>query len=125
MAIKERGRGNVVVLEPDSDITWKSQPELKRALDQLSASGQRHIIIDLSHVREISGYGLGLLASRCGRLRREHGDIRLANASDPVRRLLQVTNLDDLFEQFDSADTAVRSFSIIDRGVDPSEEDEE
>jgi len=125
MAIREKERAGAVVLKPDSDITWKNQPELKRVLDQLSANGQKHIIIDLSHVREISGYGLGLLASRCGRLRRDHGDIRLANASDPIKRVLQVTALDDLFEQFDSADNAVRSFSIIDRGVDQSEEDEE
>ena len=124
MAIKEKDLGAAVVLEPDSDITWRTQPELKRALDQLSVHGQKHIIIDLSNVREISGYGLGLLASRCGRLRRENGDIRLANASDPVKRLLQVTNLHELFAQFDSADSAVRSFTIMDDGG-PSDKDEE
>ena len=121
MAISEKHKGTAVVLVPDSDITWRTQPELKQALDQLSANGEKHIIIDLTHVREISGYGLGLLASRCGRVRRQHGDIRLANASNPVKRLLQVTNLDDLFEQFDSADSAATSFTVMDRG-DPSEE---
>ena len=121
MAIREKDVGAAVVLTPDADITWRTQPELKQALDGLSAHGQRHIIIDLTHVREISGYGLGLLASRCGRLRRERGDIRLANASLPVQRLLRVTHLDALFEQFESADGAVRSFSIMDRGEDPEE----
>ena len=122
MAITEKDRGAAVVLVPDSDITWRSQPELKRALDGLSEHGQKHIIIDLSHVREISGYGLGLLASRCGRLRREHGDIRLANLSTLVKRLLRVTNLDALFRQFDSAESAVRSFTIMDSGTASNEE---
>jgi anti-anti-sigma factor len=116
MAIKEHKQGRTVVLEPDSDITWKTQPELKQALDGLSSEGRRHIVIDLTHVREISGYGLGLLASRCGRLRRQHGDIKLVHTSEPVRRLLQVTRLEPLFEQFDTTAGAVRSFSIIDRG---------
>jgi len=122
MSIREKERGTAVVLRPDADITWRTQPELKDALDDLAAHGQKHIIIDLTDVREISGYGLGLLASRCARLRRERGDIRLANASDLVRRLLHVTNLDDLFRQFENAETAARSFTIMDRGG-PEEED--
>ena len=123
MAIREKHEGAAVILIPDSDITWRTQPELKTALDNLSAIGQTHIIVDLTNVREISGYGLGLLASRCGRLRRGRGDIKLASASDSVKKLLEVTNLDQLFEQFDTADHAVRSFTVIDRGDgDPEEE---
>jgi len=116
MAIIEKHKKDAVVLVPDTDITWRTQPELKDALDHLSGSGQRHIIIDLTNVREISGYGLGLLASRCARLRRHQGDIKLLHASQGVRRLLRLTQLDGLFEQFDDDDTAARSFSIVDRG---------
>ena len=123
MPIATKQNGRTVVLVPDSSITWRTQPELKEALDELSANGQKQIIIDLSNVREISGYGLGLLASRCGRLRREAGDIKLANASESVRKLLEMTNLDALFEQFDSADSAIRSFTVI--GILSDEDEEE
>ncbi len=123
MVIKEKERGRAVVLEPDADISWRTQPELKNALDELATHGRRHIIIDLTRVREISGYGLGLLASRCARLRRQHGDIRLANASAPVKRLLHVTNLDELFELFDSTESAARSFTVMDRGGPDTEEE--
>lgn len=123
MAIKEKERGKAVVLEPDADISWRTQPELKAALDELAMHGRRHIIIDLTRVREISGYGLGLLASRCARLRRQHGDIRLANASATVKRLLRVTNLDELFQLFDSTDGAARSFTVMDRGGPGTEEE--
>lgn len=119
--IKEKFTGETVVLVPETDITWRTQPELKDALDGLSSHGHRHIIIDLTNVTEISGYGLGLLASRCGRLRREHGDIRLSNASDPVRRVLQITNLDVMFELFNTTDEAVQSFTIMDRGDEPED----
>jgi len=122
MAISERHAGDTVVLLPDSSITWRTQPELKRTLDSLFDQGQTHIIIDLTNVREISGYGLGLLASRCARLRRRDGDIRLVNASEPVLRLLQVTNLADLFRLFETADTAVQSFTVIDLGTDQEDE---
>jgi len=125
MSISQKHLENAVVLMPEDDITWRTQPELRNSLDDLSENGESHIIIDLSHVHEITGYGLGLLASRCGQLRREHGDIRLAGASDAVRRLLHVTHLDDLFQLFDSAESAVRSFTIMDLGNGSQEEDEE
>ena len=123
MAIKEKCEGDTVVLVPDRNITWRTQPELKAALDDLTASGRKNIVIDLTNVREISGYGLGLLASRCGRLRRDHGDIKLVNASDPVKRVLELTHLDDLFEQLDAADAAPRSVTFIHQGDDEEEED--
>jgi anti-sigma B factor antagonist len=121
MSIRQKREGTAVVLVPDKDITWQTQPELKHSLDNLADAGSRHIIIDLTNVDEISGYGLGLLASRCARLRRSQGDIRLANASGAVRRLLQVTNLDRLFEQFDNAASAARSFTVMYRGDDSDE----
>ncbi|MFW6158719.1 MAG: STAS domain-containing protein [Planctomycetota bacterium] len=116
MTIQEKDTDGAVVLVPDSNITWRNQPELKRVLDHLGDEGRTNVIIDLTNVEEISGYGLGLLASRCGRLRREHGDIRLANASKLIKRLLEVTNLDELFEQYPDTDRAVRSFTIVHRG---------
>ena len=123
MAITEKHTGSTIVLVPDSDITWHSQPELKQALDHLSATGQKHIIIDLTNVREISGYGLGLLASRCGHFRRRHGDIRLANPCETIKKLLHVTNLDELFRQFDTAEGAVHSFTVMDRGSGQHEQE--
>ncbi len=123
MSITEDHKQRAVVLTPDTSITWRTQPELKSALDELSSSGEKHIVIDLTNVREISGYGLGLLASRCGRLRRQQGDIKLVNISRSVKKLLRVTNLDALFEQFDSADGAVQSFTVMDRSISQDEKE--
>ena len=119
MKIREREAGGAVVLVPDSDITWRNQPTLRQELDRLSERGRTHIIIDLSNVEEISGYGLGLLASRCGRLRRRAGDIRLANPSALIKRILEMTSLDELFEQYTDIDQAVRSFAIVHTGKEP------
>ncbi len=123
MAIREKHNGGATVLVPDASITWRTQPELKDALDDLSASGQNHIVMDLTHVREISAYGLGLLASRCARLRRGYGDIRLANPSASVKRLLHAARLEELFEQFDTVERAVRSFTVMDSGGGEDEEE--
>lgn len=124
MAVREKHNGGTTVLVPDASITWRTQPELQDALDDLSASGRKHIVIDLSHVREISAYGLGLLASRCARFRRGYGDIRLANASAPVKRLLLAARLEELFKQFDTVERAVRSFTVMDCAEGEEEEEE-
>lgn len=123
MGIREKHNGETTVLVPDTSITWRTQPELKDALDELSDSGHYHIVMDFSHVHEISAFGLGLLASRCARLRRGFGDIRLANAPASVRRILRAARLEGFFEQFDTVERAVRSFAVIDCGKGENEEE--
>jgi anti-anti-sigma factor len=123
MAIREKHNGDTTVLVPDASITWRTQPELKDALDGLSDSGQTLVVIDLSHVGEVSAYGLGMLASRCVRFRRSYGDIRLANTPAAVVALLRAARLEDFFEQFDSVERAVRSFTVMDSGGEKKEEE--
>ena len=123
MAIREKHSGETTVLVPDASITWRTQPELKDALDGLSDSGHMLVVIDLTHVGDVSAYGLGMLASRCVRFRRSYGDIRLANTPPAVKTLLHSARLEDFFKQFDTVERAVRSFTVMDcAGVDEEEE---
>jgi anti-sigma B factor antagonist len=44
-------------------------------------------------------------------MRKNGGDLKLANISNKIEGLLSITKLNQIFEQFDSVDEAVKSYN--------------
>jgi anti-sigma B factor antagonist len=89
---------NVFVVEQDSiDATtaWDLRPALLRSV---YASGPE-LWVDLARVTFIDSTGLGMLVGVLKEAREANGDVHLMNAGREVRRILQVTGLEALFEQ--------------------------
>ena len=78
----------------DATTAWDLRPALLRALYTQSPE----LWIDLGRVTFIDSTGLGMLVSVLKEAREMSGDIRLVNAGREVRRILQVTGLEALFE---------------------------
>ena len=71
---------------------------LRIELDEhLEAQGPE-IGIDLAEVDFIDSTGLGLLVNLLRNARDRGGSVRLLNATRPVRRILQITGLEVIFE---------------------------
>lgn len=68
------------------------------------------IVLNLGGVNYIDSGGLGTLVALYTTARAAGGAIRLANLTQRVGDLLQVTKLLTVFEVFDSVDDAVQSF---------------
>lgn len=79
----------------DATNAWDLRPALLRTL----YTGGPELWIDLAQVSFIDSTGLGMLVSVLQEAREMQGTIHLINASREVRRLLQVTGLELLFEQ--------------------------
>jgi anti-sigma B factor antagonist len=60
-------------------------------------SGSGHVVVDLEGVAFIDSSGLRVLVNAANGLEETGGDLRLRNPSPTVRRLLQVTGLDEHF----------------------------
>ena len=78
----------------DATTAWDLRPALLRALYTQSPE----LWVDLGRVNFIDSTGLGMLVSVLKEAREMNGDIRLMNAGREVRRILQVTGLEVLFE---------------------------
>ncbi len=78
----------------DATTAWDLRPTLIQAL-----SDAPELTVDLSRVTFIDSTGLGMLVGVLKDAREMQGDLRLVNAGREVRRLLQVTGLEALFEQ--------------------------
>ena len=82
----------VVVLEGEIDIA--SAPALRSVLDQLDSDCK--VILDLARVAFMDCSGLRILVGQLISRHSAGGVLRIRNSSVDVRRLVEITGLDDL-----------------------------
>jgi anti-sigma B factor antagonist len=103
--------GEVLVVDARGRLTLGRETEaLRERLKDLVESGQRRIVLDLSGVDYIDSAGLGALVAGAASVRRGGGELKLANLTERVRGLMQITRLSTLFEVYDNLEKARRSF---------------
>jgi anti-sigma B factor antagonist len=112
LEIAERRLGSVTVVEltgrlvaDDGDTSFITR------ITALVAFGHVSLLVDLERVTYIDSGGIGALVSRFLHVIRRGGRLKLLRPSDRVRRVLQMTRLNDVFEIFEDEDAAVRSFA--------------
>ncbi len=112
MEIKEEKRGDVLVFVFSGELmggeeTKIFQERIYRAIRQGTVS----IVIDMKDVKWMNSSGLGMLMAGLTTLRGSEGNLKLANASERVRRPIEIAKLDKILQIFGSVDAAVESFA--------------
>ena len=104
-------KGDVTLLNIGGRITLGSGDIKMRdkLLEQLD-KGKKKIVLDLGEVSFIDSAGLGELVAAYTSARRHGAQVKLANLTKKIDDLLDITRLSSVFETFDSADDAVKSF---------------
>jgi anti-anti-sigma factor len=99
--------GDRVVLSPREPLVAGGAAEaFERHLQQISRSGHRQLVIDLSGVAAIDSAGIRALVRGHTSALRLGGRLRLAAPSPAVRHVLEQLNLLSVFEIYDSTDAA-------------------
>ncbi|HEV2379366.1 MAG TPA: STAS domain-containing protein [Terriglobia bacterium] len=103
--------GDVLVVDARGRLTLGRETEvLRQRLKDVVESGQKQIVLDLSGVDYIDSAGLGTLVAGAASVRRAGGELKLANLTERVRGLMQITRLSILFEVYDNLEKARLSF---------------
>lgn len=104
-------KGDVTLMNIGGRITLGSGDIKMRdkLLEQLE-QGKKKIVLDLGDVSFIDSAGLGELVAAYTSARRHGAQVKLANLTKKIDDLLDITRLSSVFETFDSADDAVKSF---------------
>lgn len=110
MEISEERIGEVTVLKLTGRLDSVSAPGLKDRVKACARNGQLHLVIDMAEIDFVDSSGLGSLVACLRSLNKGAGDMRLAALQDRVRAVFELIRLHQIFEIFDSADTAVDSF---------------
>lgn len=80
-----------------------------RAVEKLLAEGWKTILIELSRVTLITSLGVGSLINVLRLVASRDGQLKLVNPSLSVRKILSVSNLDSVFEMYETEDEALGS----------------
>lgn len=101
----------VVVISPEGKIMGgPDATELHDKLRNLISQNKKRIVIDLSKVDWMNSTGLGILISALTTIRNNQGELKLANVTEKIEKLLEITRLLTVFERFDSLEKAIESF---------------
>ncbi len=111
LAIASREVDGVTVLDLSGRITLgEGSVQLRDAIRDLIAKGQKRILLDLGEVNYIDSSGLGELVSAYTTARNLGATLKLLKLTKKVHDLLQLTKLYTVFDIFDDEASAIASF---------------
>ena len=100
--------GGATVVTAVGDIDMSSSERLRECLDTVVVDGaERHIVLDLSHVRFVDSTFLGVLVGVRNRLHPVGGKISIVCPHAPVLKIFRVTGLDQVFPLHPALDDIV------------------
>src|SRR5262249_47210266 len=103
--------GPVTILTVDGDLViGESEATFKRTVTRLLEEGKVNLLVDMRKVGFLDSSGLGALVRAMTQSQKDGGQTKLLGAGPQVRKLLEMTKLDSLFENFSDMETAVSSF---------------
>ncbi len=110
MKITEQRQGAVLVLRPDGALVDRACAVFKGRMSEAMTASLGRFVVDLSAVPFVDSQGLEVLVELTEELGKSGQALRLCSANKTVREVLELTELTPLFEHFEDANTAVRSF---------------
>ncbi len=78
-----------------------------QTLERILTQDSGDVVVDFTKIDYIDSTGIGEMVGYLGRFRDSQRRLILVNPSDRIRRLLEISRLDQLFPIFDSVDEAV------------------
>ena len=101
----------VVVKRVPERVNLKAAREFMRAIEPILQSDRPQVVLDLSNVRQLDSAGVDMLLHCMSEAMKRDGDVKLAAPSAEAMVILELTRTGRLFEIYDSATDAARSFS--------------
>ncbi len=108
--VKDQPAVLVITLEPHV-FGGVQAVEFTTRIRDFVGQGKRGFIVDLSPVEVMNSSGLGMLVSSLTTVRKFGAELVLAAVPEKIQRLLVITHLDRVFQQFPSVEEALKYFS--------------
>jgi anti-sigma B factor antagonist len=111
MELETRDDGGVTIIAVRGDLViGDAETSFKKTVTRLIEEGRVNLLVDLSSVGFLDSSGLGALVRALTNTQKEGGQTKLLNAGPQIRKLLQMTKLDSVFELHEDMEAAVTSF---------------
>jgi anti-sigma B factor antagonist len=101
-----RPRAGTAVLDVDGEVDTLTAPRFSSAVDELMSGHEATLVVDLSGVTFLASSGLAVLIQAAHRAEERSARLRLVVATRAVRRPLEITGTDQLFDMHDNVHDA-------------------
>ena len=109
LAVREDGRVTIVSVSGDL-VAGDSEVVFKKTVSRLLEEGKVDLLVDCTALRFVDSTGLGALVRALTTSQNEGGQTKLLGVGANLRKLLELTKLDSVFEMFEDREEAVSSF---------------
>ncbi len=96
--MKVDAQGDTLRVSQIKDLGATGAPAFRDGVRSALTEGQRNIDIDLSETTVLDSCGLGAFVALRKAVQPRHGAIRLLNPQPPVRQILELTQMERIFE---------------------------
>jgi anti-sigma B factor antagonist len=110
LSLETREVGRVTIVRCKGRLVSGGETEALRAHVAHLLRDRRSIVLHLGEVVFIDSSGLGTMVRTLTSTRQVHGDLKLCDVPEHVRKVLQLSHLTKLFDSHESEDHAVAAF---------------
>jgi anti-sigma B factor antagonist len=110
LSLETREVGRVTIVHCNGRIVAGGASESLREHVAWLLRDRRAIVLHLGEVEFIDSSGLGTIVRTLTSIRQAHGDLKLCNVPENVRKVLEMSHLTNLFDAHESEESAVASF---------------
>ena len=103
---------NVLVLTVKGNLVQKDDTDkLQSRLVEIIENKSKYVVMDLKHVSIITSLGIGGVIRALRTVKESGGDLKLSAVNASVKKVFDITKLNELIEIHETSDDAVKSFS--------------
>lgn len=110
MEIKQSEKNDILIISILGDMKTPESNEVYEIVKKELASGRKKILVDLAQVKFMNSFGIGVLIRSYTSTKTAGGNLKLAAIDERVKGVLTVTNLNKVFEEYDTVDAALNDF---------------
>jgi anti-sigma B factor antagonist len=110
LSLETREVGRVTIVRCNGRIVAGGESESLRAHVDWLLRDRRSIVLHMGEVGFIDSSGLGTMVRSLTSIRRAHGDLKLCNVTEQVRKVLEMSRLTQVFDAHESEEQAVAAF---------------
>ena len=111
MSVKEKIIDDVAVLTVKGKMMGGPETdEVHEKIKSLIADDVTKVILDLSSVKWMNSWGIGVLMSSFTSLVNADGWLKLAGVTEKINSLLMITQIITFFEHYDNVERALASY---------------
>ena len=109
LTVTSRQEGARTVIAVTGEIDVYTAPSLRERLNELVASGNYDLIVDMEGVEFLDSTGLGVLVGGLKRVRAHDGSLDLVCTQERILKIFRITGLTKVFGIHNTVDEAIEA----------------